>query len=348
MENLKEAIAQWPSEVNFTNPNHAKSGASKKIDDSVWCPECYEPVYQKVSTRKDRSFSCNWLKHRRNLIMSDSVNYSCTNYSFCGWDMCKICYQLAAYDLSCYHQLHTLKEGLTPLAAAAKGGHVACVQLLLDAGATVDAPDEEGVTALLVSASAGHSKVVKALIAAGADINSTDADGMSALFMAAENSDRATVKLLLDAGADATILDNEGSSCLHAAASVGHVPIMQMMLQEGLEASATNQAGDQPLHWLSRYASAAATQLLLTNGGGVNAPNNHKYTPLLLCGKRGCAGAVKALLDAGADPLTTTRGWGTALEASANEPSTVKILLEHGVDPNIHDCHALWKAVRNG
>jgi ankyrin repeat protein len=71
------------------------------------------------------------------------------------------------------------------LQAAAGGGHLELVRLLLDAGADVDRRDPDtGRVPLHAAVTAGAGKsleVVDALLAAGADVDATTADGASAL-----------------------------------------------------------------------------------------------------------------------------------------------------------------------
>jgi Ankyrin repeats (3 copies) len=75
-------------------------------------------------------------------------------------------------------------EGKSALQIAAGTGNVALVQLLLDRGADINAPDVWGGTAIFVAAMAAGPEVVKLLISRGADVNAND-DGVTALGFAA-------------------------------------------------------------------------------------------------------------------------------------------------------------------
>ena len=260
---LQEAIANDPDDVNRENPNNSNSlpkGSAQPVV-PVWCPECYEPVLRKDVTKSKpkRTASCNWLKHRRNLIVPSAINYSCRNYETCGWDLCCVCYKLAYHDISAEHQMHLLRCGLTPLCAASKKGHLECVKILLTAGANLDINDKS-MTPMMLAVCAGHYEVARELIEAGAKVNTQESQGLTALFMASENGDLKTVQLLLERGGDPTITDKEGNSCLFAAASVGHVAIMKLLISKGLKATAENKAGDQALHPVCQCGGGASSR----------------------------------------------------------------------------------------
>ena len=71
--------------------------------------------------------------------------------------------------------------GRTPLLHAVSGGHKEVAELLIAAGADVDAKDNTGWTPLQMAASNGHKEIVELLIAKGADVNVKNNDGYTPL-----------------------------------------------------------------------------------------------------------------------------------------------------------------------
>lgn len=104
------------------------------------------------------------------------------------------------------------REGLTPLAYAARGGSLESVNLLVAAGAAVDLTEKNsGWTPLMRAAEQWHADVVRHLLEHGAKPNVTTSLGKTplaaalagSLFAYGPKGDRlATVKILLEKGAD--------------------------------------------------------------------------------------------------------------------------------------------------
>lgn len=118
-------------------------------------------------------------------------------------------------------------EALAPLLKDALARHRAdTVDLLLAAGADVNARDEAGFTPLHDAALAGNAAAVRMLLDHGADINLGDKEnGATALYMAATMGREEVVTLLLDKGAD----PGKGPSPLRAAVSGGFDRIAEMI-----------------------------------------------------------------------------------------------------------------------
>jgi uncharacterized protein len=91
----------------------------------------------------------------------------------------------------------TDQGGRTPLHAAAAGGHVKTVALLLEKKATPDARDRDGSAPLQLAAAGGHLQVVELLLAAGANPSGKNREGLTAADLAERGGHRA-VKRRLD------------------------------------------------------------------------------------------------------------------------------------------------------
>lgn len=104
--------------------------------------------------------------------------------------------------------------GETALMQAAHAGHVAAVQVLIAAGADVHAKSPQGWTALAKAAyngdtERGYVEVVEVLHEAGASLDERIFFGITPLMLAAGGGDAAVVEWLINNGAD-TLATNEG------------------------------------------------------------------------------------------------------------------------------------------
>ena len=91
----------------------------------------------------------------------------------------------------------TDQGGRTPLHAAAAGGHVKTVALLLEKKAPPDARDRDGSAPLQLAAAGGHLQVVELLLAAGANPSGKNREGLTAADLAERGGHKA-VKRRLD------------------------------------------------------------------------------------------------------------------------------------------------------
>ncbi|WP_309669476.1 ankyrin repeat domain-containing protein [Gemmatimonas sp.] len=127
-------------------------------------------------------------------------------------------------------------DGMTALHWAAQRGDAGGAQMLMYAGARVDAVTRNGnYTPLHLAARHGRSAAVRALLAAGADINAVTTTGaVSALHFAASNGDPATVAALLDKGAPVDIREGAwGQTPLMWAASANRLAALDMLIKRG-------------------------------------------------------------------------------------------------------------------
>ena len=115
-------------------------------------------------------------------------------------------------------------DGFTALGLASFFANREGVELLLARGAQVnDASRNAMRVAPLHSALAGSdATIAELLVAAGADVNAVQADGYTPLHEAAQNGDQAMAERLLAAGADPLALLDDGSTPADSARRTGH------------------------------------------------------------------------------------------------------------------------------
>lgn len=99
----------------------------------------------------------------------------------------------------------------SPVANAALERNLPLVNLLIEAGADVNAIDGwQQAPPLVIAAQYGYDEIAGRLLAANARPDGRDADGVTALMCAATRDDVPLAHMLLDSGADASLADRHG------------------------------------------------------------------------------------------------------------------------------------------
>lgn len=146
---------------------------------------------------------------------------------------------------------------MTPLNYAASVGDADMVDLLVRAGANVNAAPACGGSPLASAALAGHSEIFKRLLARGADTESAGPTGKTPLMIAALNANGRGVRMLLEAGADVRAKDRSGKTPLMyavswryrisgeppAASRDCHLRILRVLLSAGADPEARDRDG---------------------------------------------------------------------------------------------------------
>jgi len=136
----------------------------------------------------------------------------------------------------------------TELSNAVLAGDLAKTKAMLSNGADCNAPNEEGATLLMLAAGAGHYEMVELLLEAGATVDATDTRGWTALMKAVFNYELNrgfpdVVSLLIDAGADIEHQVSYGTRPLMLAAGYGEAGVVDVLLAAGADSAATNEGG---------------------------------------------------------------------------------------------------------
>jgi ankyrin repeat protein len=124
----------------------------------------------------------------------------------------------------------------TPLMHAARAGNVDAVNMLLLAGAQVNARESwNGQSPIQWAAAEGHGAVVEALIAGGADIRQRSNAGTTPLMFAVRKGDMRSVQALLAAGADVNEKRVDFATPLLVAIINGHEDLVDLLLDKGAD-----------------------------------------------------------------------------------------------------------------
>jgi ankyrin repeat protein len=235
----------------------------------------------------------------------------------------------------------------TPLQMAVTLGSEKIVQLLLNAGAMVNAPAQGvgGRTALQAVAEAGSLTVTKLLIHYGADVNAPGAHnlGVTAVQAAALGGKDQIFDLLLSAGAGvyAQPAPIGGFTALQAAAAGGHAHIIKTLIRLGADGNSVGRhAGRTALQAVIQHKDHSILEAVIDYGANINAPPSVCCgTPLQEASKHRWLDGARYLLSMGADADARPHS-----EASAGNDLTALGWAIENDDLNMVGLLLLWGA----
>ncbi len=164
---------------------------------------------------------------------------------------------------------------------AAMNGDKPAVRALLEQKADANTPLADGTTALHWAVRADDLETVDMLIRAGANVNATDRYGLTPLSIACSNANAGMVRKLLDGGANANSADPNGETDLMTAARTdGGADVVKLLLDRGAAVNARDKiVAETALMWAVRTNQPESVRLLIGHGAEVNARTRVGKTP---------------------------------------------------------------------
>lgn len=164
--------------------------------------------------------------------------------------------------------------GWMALHVAVTHNHIGVVKCLLRdaaAAAAVSAPGLRGGTALHVACRKRSPKMVQLLLKAGADVEARNEHGCTPLHIAAFMGDMESLQQLLAAGADPRVIAQQGATVLHAAVNGNHFAVLQQLLAamasgQGDSMVDATHKGTTPLQMAVEKGHTACVKVLLAAG----------------------------------------------------------------------------------
>lgn len=156
-------------------------------------------------------------------------------------------------------------EQAAALLQAAQQGDANTVRRLLREGAPVEGRNG-AMTPLAAAAMGGHTEVVRLLLINGARTDTSNEAGESALMRAVRMNRVATASVLLDAGASTTVRNRQGDGLCMVAISENFPAMLSLLLAKGVNPNTPDRDGLTPLYWTDYLQREELTHLLLAAG----------------------------------------------------------------------------------
>ena len=216
------------------------------------------------------------------------------------------------------------------------------IQFLIDAGADLNARGGTGNTLLGAASHASNTELMRYLLELGADPNERGWGGRpvlaDSLFSVAGDIESAA--LLIQAGADVNARFADGNSVAEIAMrSDASDEMLLFLLAAGLDIHALD-GQENPAWWRALRADATSKlRILLDAGADPDACNSRGDSALRQAIHLGNATAIPMLIDAGANPDALTNNGDPLLIFALvrNQLRAIPLLVEGGADVNARD-----------
>uniref|UniRef100_A0A673CRB8 Ankyrin repeat domain 52a n=1 Tax=Sphaeramia orbicularis TaxID=375764 RepID=A0A673CRB8_9TELE len=252
--------------------------------------------------------------------------------------------------------------GRTCLHAAASGGNVECLNLLLSSGTDLNKRDIMGRTPLHYAAANGRYQCTVTLVSAGAEVNEPDQTGCTPLHYSAASqafsrlanliglllflfSVRCIIILgclehLLDNGADPSMVNSKGYSAVHYAAYHGNKQNLELLLEMSFNALGDIESSIpvSPLHLAADKGHWQALRVLTETAAYVDMQDAAGRSVLYLAAQKGYARCVEVLLAQGASCLLNDNRlmWTPIHVAAANGHSDcLRMMIDYGEEGDL-------------
>lgn len=147
--------------------------------------------------------------------------------------------------------------------AAHEGSYELCV-ILLDAGASVNAPDDEGDLPLHYAAFGNQPKIMELLLSRGAPIDAQNNTSCTALYVSVNRQHSSCVRVLLRNRCNINLQDSYGDTALHDAIGKDASDIVDVLIGcDNIDFTIRNKRGFNVLHHAALKGNSHATKQLM-------------------------------------------------------------------------------------
>lgn len=229
-------------------------------------------------------------------------------------------------------------EQKEPLHFAVQEGLIELVRELLKSGMAPDTRTIHGVTPLMVSARYGNKEVAQLLIEAGADVNAKDRRSsvwegqQTPLHYACDSGRICVATLLLENGANPNCISQSGDTPL-SIAMMGNKALADCLLKHGANPNGPEKCAMPPIVAAALRDDLAGIERLLKLGANPNRIGGNNESALGYTHSVECAAA---LLSGGANPNLKNANGELPLHKKllAGSLDLIRLLIRSGADAN--------------
>ena len=178
------------------------------------------------------------------------------------------------------------KHGYTIAHWVCLDGNAELLRYLIEKNAPIDLPclGIQGPHPIHWAARKGHTAIIQLLLQTGqVNVNTADFKGLTPLMTAAMYGKMITACYLLGMGAQHHLTDINGDAAIHWASYKGHSEIIQILINSGVDLSKTDNFGSTPLHLSCLSGNIQSVKLLCQKRNlDLQPKDKNEKTPLML------------------------------------------------------------------
>lgn len=199
--------------------------------------------------------------------------------------------------------------GVRPIHMSVLAEQTGCLERLLEAGASPDAPDAHGTTPLHAASTLNLPHVAEILLDSGASPEARGPKGARPLQLAAWSNAAEAADVLLRNGASVDATDKKRRTACHAAAAADAPEALEVLLASGANAEKPDARGRRALHYAVHSCACndpacprvRTLALLLEHGAQLNAQDAGGWSALDVAAEHNRLAPLQLLLRSGAD-----------------------------------------------
>ncbi|XP_046547141.1 putative ankyrin repeat protein RF_0381 [Haliotis rubra] len=224
----------------------------------------------------------------------------------------------------------------TILHVACQGGNVEIIQYLLTQDTVgIDKQDENGWTPVMHAAKGGHEAVFDVLVDKGADLSPVDGDKETILHVACEGGNVEIIKYLLKHDiVNINCQDGKGWTPIMHAAMSGHKGVFDVLVEGGADLSLVGDYKMNTLYAACKGGNVEITQYLLKHDiVNIDCQDGKGWTPIMHAAMSGHKGVFDVLVDEGADLSLLCDDKETILHVACEGGNVeiIKYILKHDI-----------------
>lgn len=215
---------------------------------------------------------------------------------------------------------------------------IACLLLLLGAGAKIDAKDTFGNSPCHYAADDGYCQILDVITRRGGNVNTQDITSKTPLMKAVRNNKTDAVLRLIRAQCNLNLVDRNSDMALHYAARNGCADILDILLSSGSHFDVQNYWGRTPLMEAVCYNHKDTVALLIQANCDLDRREfKTGDTALHIAIRRNYTSVVELLLAAGSrHNIFNHQGETAAFEAvMSNKSDIIRMLIIYNCDLDI-------------